>query len=56
VQCPAEALQDRRPVLRRDELHGVHAQHAVELVVVGELLQVVLVGGDAGNFAAALAR
>jgi hypothetical protein len=51
-----EAAQDHRPVLRWDVFHGVHAQHAVELALVGEVLQVVLGGGDLGNFAAALAR
>ena len=38
AQGPAEALQDHRPILRWDEFHGVHAHHAVELVLVGEVL------------------
>jgi hypothetical protein len=56
AQRPVKALQDRWPILRWDELHGVHTQHAVELVPVGEVLEIVLVGGTSGNFAAALAR
>jgi hypothetical protein len=46
AQRPVKALQDRWPILRWDELHGVHTQHAVELAPVGEVLEIVLVGGD----------
>jgi hypothetical protein len=41
-----ETLQDRWPLLGWDELHGVHAQHAIERTPVGQLLEVMLVGGD----------
>lgn len=53
-QGPAEALQDRWPILWWDELDGVHAQHAVELALGGPADRAG--GGDLGNFAAAVAR
>jgi hypothetical protein len=51
-----EPLQDRWPLLRWDKLHGVHTQHAIELTPVGQLLQIVPLGGDLGELAAAMAR
>ena len=49
AQGLVEALQNRWPILGWDEFHGVYTQHAVELALVGEVLEVVLVGGDLGE-------